>query len=77
MPYFFGLELTTPQTGPQQRERDLRMGQFVARLSFRRNARLRRQLRKQLEPDSIDARPTATPSTVATVQVECVAICSH
>jgi hypothetical protein len=52
MPYLFGLELTTSQTGFQQRERDLSMGRFVARLSFRRAARLR----KQTEPDSTAAR---------------------
>ncbi|MEU8814834.1 hypothetical protein [Actinoplanes sp. NPDC048796] len=43
MPYLFGLELTTPQTGFQQRERDLSMGRLAARLSFRRTARLRKQ----------------------------------
>jgi hypothetical protein len=43
MPYLFGLELTTPQTGFQQRERDLSMGRLVARLSFRRTARLQKR----------------------------------
>jgi hypothetical protein len=43
MPYLFGLELTTPQTGFQQHERDLSMGRLVARLSFRRTARLQKQ----------------------------------
>jgi hypothetical protein len=39
MPYLFGLELTVPQTGRQQRERDLSMGRLAARLSLRRSRR--------------------------------------
>jgi hypothetical protein len=58
MPYLFGLELTTPQTGFRQRERDLSMGRLVARLSFRRTARLQ----KQPEPDSTAAR--RNPGTI-------------
>jgi hypothetical protein len=59
MPYLFGLELTVPQSGSQQRERDLSMGRLVARLSVRRTARLR----KQLEAGSTAARRTPAPST--------------
>ncbi len=43
MPYLFDLELTTPHTGFQQRERDSSMGRLVALLSFRRTARLQKQ----------------------------------
>jgi hypothetical protein len=53
MPSVFGLELTTPHTGFQQRERDLSMGRLVARLSFRRAARRRKQ------PAGRRARPAA------------------
>jgi hypothetical protein len=66
MPYLSALELTAPQTGPQQRERDLNMGRLVARLSFRRTARLQ----KQREPDSAAARRTPARSTIVTVQVD-------
>jgi hypothetical protein len=73
MPYLFGLELTTPQTGFQQRERDLNMGRLAARLSFRRAVRLR----KQPEPDSTAARRAPGPSTDVTVEVERISIGSR
>ena len=46
MPYVFGLELTAPQNGSQQCERELRMGRLAARLFMRRTARAQQRPRR-------------------------------